>query len=130
MQPQIKWTKSLIAILNEMNIGDAVVVEGGRIECCEQDRNICNNCVVDKTGLCHRVYCTFPNRIYKFVPKDNLGNLQGIDKEHDIIDHMNISYKRERFAFLSLTFTIGALGAIIMLTIIDLIRYAITLGVK
>ena len=61
---------------------------------------------------------------------DKLGHLQCMDKEPDLIDRMNISYKRERFAFLSLIFAIGALGAIIMMTIIDLIRYAITLGVK
>ena len=61
---------------------------------------------------------------------DRLGHLQGMDKEPDIIDRMNISYKRERFAFLSLIFVIGALGAIAMLTIIDLLRYAITVGVK
>ena len=64
------------------------------------------------------------DRDYRF------GNLQGTTKEPDLIDRMNISYKRERFAFLSLIFAIGALGAIIMMTIIDLIRYAITLGVK
>ena len=58
------------------------------------------------------------------------GNLQGTTKEPDIIDHMNISYKRERFAFLAMVFMIGSLGAIVTLTIIDLIRYAITMGVK
>ena len=61
---------------------------------------------------------------------DKLGHLQGTTKEPDIIDHMNISYKRERFAFLAMVFMIGSLGAIVTLTIIDLIRYAITLGVK
>ena len=127
----IIWTEALIYALNDMTIGSSVGVGNGVIECRKVDGDYkCSGCAVVGSGVCNRIRCFSPNRVYKFIPKDNLGNLQGTDKEPDIIDRMNISYKRERFAFLSLIFAIGALGAIAMLTIIDLIRYAITVGVK
>lgn len=126
---QIECTNSLIASLNHLLIGDRVYMESGFVECCKREDG-CRGCAIVGSGRCKDVGCFKPDRVYKFIPKDNLGNLQGMDKETDLIDKMNISYKRERFAFLSLIFAIGALGAIIMMTIIDLLRYAIILGVK
>jgi len=54
---------------------------------------------------------------------EKLGNLRGMDKDGALLSRLKIGYSRERLAFLAMVFMLGASVAVVILTIINLIRY-------